>query len=1141
MGYGGPPTSVSSWVALLGAAVLAALAFAPVAQADRNFEVAFSANDTGDLRGAANSILSCQGDQPNCPQARAGTPGAPLGNNSWAMRYVDVDSDPGTFNSSSAALNIPAGARVLFARLYWGANTDRNTNGSAAPDAAARGRVLLRTPASGGYEPVQAGLVDRGSARSQAGAYQAYADVVDRVQAAGAGNYTVANLQSGTGDDRYGGWALVVAYNSPADPPRNLTVFDGFLSVNSGDPPREITVSGFQTPLFGPVRTTFGILAYEGDLSLGGDSASFNGRDLFDASNPANNFFNSAISRAGVNTVSRNPAYPNNLGYDAVVEDLTGRLGNNARSAVVRLKTTGDTYIPGTLFLATDLYAPDIESTKSVTDLNGGLVEPGDVLEYAIGGTNSGQDAAASVIVTDQVPAGTDFVPGSLVQTVGGGSGARTDGADGDAAEYTASAGQVAFRVGAGATGTAGGRIGPGESYQVRYRARVSPGTATGTPIVNRAGVSFLAETLNFPINNQTNETRLSVSAPDLEIAKAFAGTALPGQLVTYTLTVSNVGESPSRGEVLVTDPMPPTISFNPPSGAGWACTQTPDFEVSCTRSDPLAPGASYPPITISGTVLSVPVNGLINTSTVAGGNDGNTSNNTSSAAVPGVPFSTLALDKQVTPDTAVPGDRVTYLLTVSNRGGFGPATGVQLSDPLPSGLTLVSAEALDQGSCTGAVTCSLGSLAIGDTARVRVIASVNAGATPGDRVNTATVSANEPDLEPADNTATATVKINAATTVPVSVNPTRAPFRGSRPAWNSVIDNNGPATVPGGAANIAVPSTVVNPTGSVPGGSCATAGRLVSCRLPAIPAGGQAQVNIEGSLPGDSGGDPVPLGVQIYTRTYVPPPFPTAATAPTDVALPAADVGVAKIGTPAPAARNGRLTYRLRATNNGPSTATNVVIRDRLAAGTKFVRASGGNCKASKGVVRCTIRRIRNDRSIELNIVTRLAAKSSAREVTNRVRISAAQPDPATANNRDRTGSALAPRVVLSKTAGAARAGIGDTVSYRLKLTNRGPGTARSIRLCDRPGAGLTIRRAPGSTKRGSARCWRIASLARGRSTTRRVVASVTRGAAASRTNRATVRVEGTPVAGDRAKVAVRRNLGVCPSAFGPIAGPAC
>jgi uncharacterized repeat protein (TIGR01451 family) len=1123
-------------------AVLAALMVAPPAQADRNFEVAFSTNDAGDVRMAANAVLSCQGDQPGCPQARAATPGAKLGNNSWAMRYVDVDSDSNTFNSSNAALDLPAGARVLFARLYWGANTDRSARGAEALDTSARGRVLLRTPAGGGYQQVQADLVDRGSARSQAGAYQAYADVQGQVQAGGAGTYTVANVQSGTGDDRYGGWALVVAYAAPGEAPRNLTVFDGFVSINSGDAPREISVSGFQTPLFGPVRSQLGFVAYEGDLSLGGDSAALNGRDLSDAANPANNFFNSAVSRGGVNVTSRDPAYPNNLGYDAIVADLTGRLANNARSAAIRLKTTGDTYIPGVVFLATELYAPDLASTKSVADLNGGLVEPGDLLEYTIGGTNGGQDAAASVMVTDQVPAGTDFVPGSLTQTVGAGSGARSDGADGDSAEFSSAAGQVAFRVGAGATGTAGGRIAPGESYQVRYRVRVAAGTATGTPIVNRAGVSLLAETLGFPINGQTNDTRLTVSSPDLAISKAFSGTVLPGQVVTYTMTVANVGEAPSRGEVVVADPMPATISFGPPGGAGWACAQTPAFEVRCTRSDSLAPGASYPPITISGTILSVPPDGLINTSTVSGGGDSDQSNNTSSTAPPGVPFTTLALDKQVTPDTAVPGERVTYLLTVSNRGGFGPATGVQLSDPLPAGLTLQSAEALDQGSCTGAVTCSLGTLPIGGTARVRVVATVNAGATPGARVNTATVSANEPDLEPGDNTAAATVKVNAAATVPISIRPSRTPLSGGPGGWTATLANSGPATVPGGAANIVVPPALVNPSGSVPGGSCTTAGRLVSCRLPSIPPGGQSQVNINGSLPPGSGGDPLRLGAQIFTRTYVPPPFPSASTRPTAVALPAADVGVAKVGTPAPAARRGLLTYRLRATNHGPSNATNVVVRDRLPAGTKFVRASRGRtCKASNGVVRCTIRRIRNGRSVELNLVTRLAAKASAREVTNRVRITAEQSDPAAANNRDRTGSALAPRLLLSKTAGAARAGVGDTVTYRLELTNRGPGSARNLTLCDRPGAGLTVRRAPGSTKRGKARCWRIARLARGRSTTRRVVASVARGAAASRTNRATVRVARTAVASDRAKVAVRRTVGVCPSAFGPVAGPAC
>ncbi|WP_297858852.1 hypothetical protein [Meiothermus sp.] len=34
---------------------------------------------------------------------------------------MDTDGDSTTFNSSSASLNLPAGATVLWAGLYWGA------------------------------------------------------------------------------------------------------------------------------------------------------------------------------------------------------------------------------------------------------------------------------------------------------------------------------------------------------------------------------------------------------------------------------------------------------------------------------------------------------------------------------------------------------------------------------------------------------------------------------------------------------------------------------------------------------------------------------------------------------------------------------------------------------------------------------------------------------------------------------------------------------------------------------------------------------------------------------------------------------------------------------------------------------------
>ena len=56
--------------------------------------------------------------------ARAGV-GTKLNNNDFSMVFVDVDSDRSTFNSSRADLALPAGGSVLFAGLYWGAESPR--------------------------------------------------------------------------------------------------------------------------------------------------------------------------------------------------------------------------------------------------------------------------------------------------------------------------------------------------------------------------------------------------------------------------------------------------------------------------------------------------------------------------------------------------------------------------------------------------------------------------------------------------------------------------------------------------------------------------------------------------------------------------------------------------------------------------------------------------------------------------------------------------------------------------------------------------------------------------------------------------------------------------------------------------------
>lgn len=146
------------------------------------------------------------------------------------MEYVDVDGDPSTSNSSQAVLPLADTSTVLWAGLYWGAFSGSSTRDQV--DFAAPGRP---------YGVVTADQVDLSGTGTDT-RYHAYADVTDAVVAAGPGTYGVADIRAATGQDRYAGWSLVVAYADATRPPRNLTVFDGFASVTSTSPsPKRLT------------------------------------------------------------------------------------------------------------------------------------------------------------------------------------------------------------------------------------------------------------------------------------------------------------------------------------------------------------------------------------------------------------------------------------------------------------------------------------------------------------------------------------------------------------------------------------------------------------------------------------------------------------------------------------------------------------------------------------------------------------------------------------------------------------------------------------------------------------------------------------------------------------------------------------
>ena len=121
---------------------------------------------------------------------------------------------------------------------------------------------------------------------------------------------------------------------------------------------------------------------------------------------------------------------------------------------------------------------------------------------------------------------------------------------------------------------------------------------------------------------------RAQGSAPDLTLTKTHAGAFSQGQTgATYTLTASNAaGAVSTSGTVTVVDTLPTGLTPTALSGTGWTCTLA---SVSCTRSDVLAGGTSYPAITLTVSVSATAPASVTNTGTVSGGGDITSGNNT--------------------------------------------------------------------------------------------------------------------------------------------------------------------------------------------------------------------------------------------------------------------------------------------------------------------------------------------------------------------------------------------------------------------------------------------------------------------------------------------------------------------------------
>lgn len=509
-----------------------------------------------------------------------------------------------------------------------------------------------------------------------------------------------------------------------------------------------------------------------------------------------------------------------------------------------------------------------------------------------------------------------------------------------------------------------------------------------------------------------------------------------------------------------------------------------------------------------------------------------------------------LAVEK-FGPSEAAAGADVSYSVVLTN-GGPDDAVSVVLDDPVPPGMTFVSqtqnsgpafsctAPPVGQGAAIVAVgssvNCTIATLPAGAVATFTFVFNIPADTPPGTTfVNAATATTATFDVNDENNSGVAVTTTPPPPSADLTVSkdgPANA-GPGENIVYTITLGNAGPDAAENLSLEDTLPGTLTFVSlvqNSGPAMSCSTpgagSGGTVTCTAATFASGATAVFTLTANVPADT-----TSGASFTnTATVTSKNDPTIEndSASTTVTISSADLAITKTGPPT-ALGHQDISYTITLTNNGPDTATDVVLTDPLPPGTTFVSvvqdsgpaaSCSGPSVGANGTVTCALGMLASLGSLQFTLTIDTQETTS---ITNTATVSAGSTDPNGGNDSASAPTTVTQNANLAVTkSGPPSIAAGANATYSVTVTNNGASTAMNVSLTDAVPANTTFVSAtqtagptfscttPAAGATGTITC-NIASLANGASATFSFVFRVSPAATAGTTITNTANVSTT------------------------------